>query len=176
MIKSNLVGIRTITQNDISQFHGLISDISAQGVFLPVSMQPESSFRRQVEENGLVTESSERYVIVDSADKIIGSIWAFKSVPYFDALEIGYQIFKQENWGKGYASEALKLFVTYLFRVKQTSRLEIRTATENTASEKIALKSGFQLEGTNRQAAFSGGKLHDMHIFALLRHEWLTNT
>ena len=46
---------------------------------------------------------------------------------------------------------------------------------DNEASEKVAQKSGFQLEGINRGAAFSGGKLHDMRIFALLRHEWSAN-
>jgi len=90
MIETNLVRIRTIKESEISHFHQLISDIDTQGAFLPVSMLPETTFRRQVEENGLVTESSERYVITNTESKIIGSIWAFKSVPYFDALEIGF--------------------------------------------------------------------------------------
>ncbi|MEJ1408037.1 MAG: GNAT family protein [Candidatus Sedimenticola sp. (ex Thyasira tokunagai)] len=175
MIETNRIRIRTINESEISHFHQLISDIEAQGEFLPVSMLPETTFRRQVEENGLVTESSERYVITNSETEIVGSIWAFKSVPYFDALEIGYQIFENENRRKGYAAEALELFVDYLFKVKQTNRLEIRTAIDNEASEKVALKSGFQLEGVNRGAAFSGGKLHDMRIYALLRHEWSAN-
>jgi [ribosomal protein S5]-alanine N-acetyltransferase len=49
--------------------------------------------------------------------------------------------------------------------VRLFNRLELRIATENKASEKVALKVGFKYEGTNREAAYSKGKLYDMNIY-----------
>jgi len=72
-------------------------------------------------------------------------------------------------------TEALMMFHRYIFESKQVNCIELRIATENTPSERVALKVGFSLEGTNREAAFSKGKLHDMNIFAMLRREWAAN-
>ncbi|WP_228840636.1 GNAT family N-acetyltransferase [Candidatus Protochlamydia phocaeensis] len=33
-----------------------------------------------------------------------------KTVPYFDALEIGYILYHPKNYGQGYTTKALSLF------------------------------------------------------------------
>ena len=175
MLKGINVSIRTIKEADLESFFDLLNDIDSQGEFLPVSLTSEHKLRSQYLENGFVSDTSEQYLITNWSEEIVGSIWAFKSVPYFDAIEVGYQIFDHENRGKGYASEALAMFYQYIFETKQINRIELRIATENEPSEKVALKVGFTLEGTNREAAYSKGKLHDMKVYAMLRREWLAN-
>lgn len=171
MLKGSNVTIRTIREADLSLLADLSGDIEGQGDYLPTSMVSEASLRNEYNKSGFITESWSRYVVLDRNGSLVGMTWAFKSVPYFDALEIGYHIFRKEERGKGYATAAVKLLVEYLFDAKPVNRLEIRVAAGNTASAKVAAKAGFVLEGTHRQAAFSKGKFHDMQTFALLRKD-----
>ena len=175
MLKGSNIHIRTIKETDLNALFDFVNDVDSQGAFLPAALTSEIKLRSQYAENGFISDASEQYLITNKSDVIIGSIWAFKSVPYFDAIEVGYQIFDHENRGKGYAGEALIAFHQYLFETKQVNRIELRIASENEASEKVALRVGFKLEGVNREAAYSKGRLHDMNIYAMLRREWLAN-
>lgn len=173
MLKGRDLCIRTIRERDLEVLGEWVNDIDAQGAFLPATLTSETKLKSQYAENGFISDSSAQYLISDHAGDILGSIWVFNSVPYFDAVEVGYQIFDRQFHGKGYATEALKLFHHYLFETKQINRIELRIATENIASEQVARKVGFTHEGTCREAAYSRGKLHDMHMYAMLRSEWM---
>ncbi len=121
-----------------------------------------------------IADSDLRNAVFNLKDKILGSIWIFKSVPYFDALEIGYHIFDIIDYKKNYATEAVCLITDYLFKTKKLHRLEIRMSVENTASEKVAIKAGYKHERISREAAFSHGRYHNIHSYSLLREEWAT--
>ena len=172
MLKGPHISVRTVREKDLERLWELINDIESQGPFLPGTMRSESSLRKQYAETGLLDEADQRYLIVTQDDEIVGGIWAFKSIPYFDALEVGYQIFDGQHRGKGYAGEALALLVNYLFKTRRINRVELRIAPENLASVKLANRAGFVHEGTHREAAYSQGRLHDIHSYALLRRDW----
>ena len=115
MLKGSNIYIRTIKEPDLKALFDLLNDIDSQGAFLPATLTSETKLRSQYVENGFISDTSEQYLITNKAHEIIGSIWAFKSVPYFDAIEVGYQIFDHENRGKGYAADALTAFHQYIF-------------------------------------------------------------
>jgi ribosomal-protein-alanine N-acetyltransferase len=175
MLRGVNIAIRPVKEADLDQLISAINELDSVGAFLPNVWQSEPGFRSEFEGTGFLTPSFSRFAIVNPSDQVIGLTWSFKSVPYFDAFEIGYRIFDQEDTGKGYASEALKLLCKYLFEAFQVNRLEVRVAAGNDGSEKVAQKCGFNLEGTHREAAYSKGKLYDMHCYALLRREWAAN-
>ena len=52
---------------------------------------------------------------MDQANVILGSIWFYQPLRYFDALEIGYPMFDRGSRNKGYMTEALALLARYLF-------------------------------------------------------------
>lgn len=172
MLQSEQLIIRVVKETDLEHFFELLSDMQSLGDFLPVIMPSQSQLRQEFAADGLISKDYQRYLITSPTDQILGYIWAFKSVPYFDAIEVGYQIFNSEHRGKGYASEALRLLSNYLFESTQVNRIELRIATQNPASVKVAEKQGFSLEGICREAAYSRGKLHDMYLYSLLRREW----
>ena len=102
---------------------------------------------------------------------ISGSLFIIKTVPYLDAMEIGYTIYDNKNHSKGYTTEALALFVEYIFKVKLISRLEIRILPSHISSEKFALKCGFQFERTMRKTIFNHGYYQDLKQISLLRED-----
>jgi RimJ/RimL family protein N-acetyltransferase len=68
-------------------------------------------------------------------------------------------------------TEALSLFVHYLFEAKKVNRLQLTVVVGNEASKRVAEKCGFRSEGILRQTMFHRGKYVDLEMFALLREE-----
>jgi len=159
---------------DLDQLLDLLNDLESVSEFLPNLFVSEAAFRSEYERTGFLSEGSSRFVIADSDERIVGMAWSFKSIPYFDALEVGYRIFDTKDRNNGFATEALNLLCKYIFESNRTNRIEIRVAAQNVASQKVAVNAGFVHEGIHRQAAFSKGTVFDMSTYALLRDEWAT--
>lgn len=172
MISGSSFHLRTILEKDLDDLVVLLGDISGQGDFLPMRLVSQSDIRTSFNETGFWSDDKKRLVMIDDTERIIGIIWIFQPVPYFDALEIGYTLFYRKHWGKGLMSEAVRLVVDYLFMAERINRLEIRCDVANLASARIAEKLGFTHEGIARQAIFARGKHHDMKQYALLRTDW----
>ena len=86
MIKGKNILIKTIQSKDLEELFTLLSDLESKGPFLPICMQSEIKFKNEFDSNGFICESSERYIIYSKSNEIIGLLWSFKSVPYFDAV------------------------------------------------------------------------------------------
>jgi len=175
MIRGKNINIRVIRDKDLTQFVDLLNDVQNCGEFLPMTLKSETALRKEFSEHGFVSDTLSQFLIETTDGEIVGLIWSFKSVPYYDAIEVGYQIFNDQFRGKGYTTTAMALFMNYLFETQRINRLELRIATQNIPSLRIAEKLQFALEGTNKEAAYSKGKLHDMNIYAMLRSEWEIN-
>jgi len=173
MLKNEDIKIRHIEEGDMDGFVHLNNDLDIRGLYLPCDLSSPQELRLQFQKDGLSNENSETLVIVDKNDELLGIIWHFKSVPYFNAREIGYTLFDISERSKGIVSQAVGLLSTYLFNAFQINRLEIRMSSENLASEKVAVKCGYKKEGTSRGASFVRGRHVDMHVYAMLREEWV---
>jgi [ribosomal protein S5]-alanine N-acetyltransferase len=171
MIRGKMIRLRTVRETDLDRLYSLLTDIANRGDFVPLPIPAEATFKRQFHETGFWSEDYGRLLIVNAQEEIVGSIRFFKSIPYFDGFEIGYDVFDPHHRGQGIMTEALSLFVDYLFQSTKIHRLQLIIAEGNIASERVAQKCGFTYEGTARQAMFARGKHSDMKIYSLLRHE-----
>jgi len=80
--------------------------------------------------------------------------------------EIGYFI-DEKYWGKGIASQAVKLIEKISFKKLKLSRIEILMQPANKASEKVAIKNGYKKEGKMRKAFRSKeGEMKDCYLYA----------
>ncbi len=171
MIKGSSFVIRHVLLADLPALVALLNDPHLRGEYLPSAIHSPIELERKLRDDGMASEALTRYVIEDQSGKIIGTIWHSKAVPYFNAREIGYTLVN-ECRGKGIVTEAVNLLVRYLFNATLVNRLEIRMDTRNLASEKVAIKCGFQKEGVSRGANFVRGQHVDMNLYALLRNEF----
>jgi len=170
MIKGKLISLQLVTEKYLDELYTFHMNLANRGEYFPLKVTPEPIYKSKFRETGFWSDEYSHLLIMNQG-KIIGSIWSMKTVPYFDALEIGYIIYDKENYGHGYTTEALSLFVDYLFKVKLISRIEIRVLPFHTASEKVALKCGFTFEGLIRKAIFHHGHYQDLKQFSLLRED-----
>ena len=79
----------------------------------------------------------------------------------------GYWI-KSTEVGRGYASEATRALVAYGLHHLQLVRIEIMISTLNSASMKVAEKSGATYEGIARNRLFLHDTAYDAHLFPFI--------
>ncbi len=81
--------------------------------------------------------------------------------------EVSYAVHPAAR-GRGYATEAVRTIARWVLREQGFARLELRAATGNLASQRVAEKAGFIREGVLRQAGHTHRGQQDYVIFSLI--------
>ena len=82
--------------------------------------------------------------------------------------EIGYRVVPAAR-GRGIATEAVTAATAWAFENLDLVRIELAHAVDNAASCLVAIRSGYQLEGTMRQSyVYGDGNRYDEHLHARL--------
>ncbi len=119
-------------------------------------------------------KSDESYVfgIFKNDDKrLIGSINLFQVMRgSLQGAFIGYHVGKNYN-GKGYATEAAKLIVSYGFNELKLHRIEAGVMPRNIGSIRVLEKSGFHKEGIAKKNVKINGKWEDHQVLAIINPE-----
>lgn len=89
---------------------------------------------------------------------------------YQKTAEIGYWL-GEPYWGKGIATKAVELMITYGFKELHLVRIYSGVFEYNVASMKVLEKNGFAKEGIFKKAIFKNGKIFDEHRFCLLNEQ-----
>lgn len=87
-------------------------------------------------------------------------------------LEIGMFIAEESSRGKGVGTECIKLFVDYLFKIKNIMRIQYTTKTDNIGTKIIGEKMGFEVEGILKKYKFVEGDFRDFYLMAIIRDNW----
>lgn len=88
--------------------------------------------------------------------------------------EIGYWIHSKYK-NQGITSKVVKKLCEYAFESLELNRLTIVADIENVPSNKVALKNGFTLVGTQKEERLMYDKLRDMNHYYLLKRDFLNN-
>lgn len=86
---------------------------------------------------------------------------------YRISAELGYWI-GEPYWGKGIATEAVKLITRYGFTRLGLKRIYAGVFDFNKASCRVLEKAGFTLESVRKQAAVKNGRICDEYHYTLL--------
>ena len=172
MIEGKKINLRQFRRSDLTEYYELTSRLSTIGEFWPIGLMTEVALQKQYDEDGFWGKEFGRMLITDKNDKMLGCINYFHGSPYCDGYELGYRIFRPEDRGKGFMSEAVNLFVSYFFNLKTINRIQICTDPDNLGSKKLAEKCGFTYEGRLRGQYYFKGQYRDTDIYSLLRKEW----
>jgi RimJ/RimL family protein N-acetyltransferase len=111
------------------------------------------------------------FAVTDAATgRVLGSIRLRWSEPH-DVAEVGYWL-RSDARGRGAATRAL-LLVTRLALDGGAARVQLRAATDNVASRRVAENAGFSLDGVLRSAHHSArlGRRVDWAMYSLLPGE-----
>ncbi|WDV46881.1 GNAT family protein [Clostridiaceae bacterium M8S5] len=88
-------------------------------------------------------------------------------------LMVGLGILSDKDRGKGYGSEAIRLFNDYAFLELNMHRVYLGCFNFNEKARMLYERIGFKLEGIDRAFVFRNGNYYDGSVLGLLRREWL---
>jgi RimJ/RimL family protein N-acetyltransferase len=108
--------------------------------------------------------------MVDADGRIVGAISLSKTSWGAGTTEVGYGVHPLHR-GRGYATEAVRALVTWVFATTTLRRIDLTANLDNLASLHVARKAGFTWEGVLRAAVLDEDGPHDLVMFGLLRDE-----
>ena len=115
------------------------------------------------------------FVILEvGSHEVVGQIRFFGWYPPLASAEVGYWLGRR-HWGKGYASEAVRLACRFGFRTMHLHRINAVVVTGNDRSSRVLEKAGFHREGTSRRSERAGNGWRDARLYGLLRGELTTH-
>jgi [ribosomal protein S5]-alanine N-acetyltransferase len=102
---------------------------------------------------------------------LIGNCGIRRSAAWSHDAEIGYEL-APDQWGKGYATEAVGEILRFGFEDLGLHRIAAWTVAGNAASARVLEKAGFSLEGRLRDRESFKGQYWDVLMFGILSAEW----
>ncbi len=88
-------------------------------------------------------------------------------------VSIGYYL-AEEYWGKGFATESVRMLVSFLFEKVNVNRIQAEVMPANENSKNVLLKNNFMKEGLVRQASYWSGKgVVDLEMYGILKNEYI---
>lgn len=89
------------------------------------------------------------------------------------SAELAIIIGNTDYWGNGYATEALTTLIDHGFKRMNLHRIWSGTAAPNLGMRKVFDKLGFIEEGIFVDGVYLNGRYEDVHVFGLLKDEWI---
>lgn len=111
-------------------------------------------------------------VVATDGGALLGQVNWYWEEELTDWRRMGLAIYDECDWGRGYGTEALALWTTYLFDTTDALRLDYSTYSGNPGMIAIGHKLGFTQEAVFRKARRWSGGVHDAIVFGVLRDEW----
>ncbi|TDD17057.1 GNAT family N-acetyltransferase [Nonomuraea diastatica] len=113
-------------------------------------------------------ERGGHWAVTRDGGEVLGRI-ALRGLDFDDGMAgVAYWVLPVAR-GAGVASRALAALTAWALEEIGFHRLELDHSTRNTASCRVATRSGYLLEGTKRSAAVHDDGRHDMHLHARIR-------
>lgn len=175
MLSDRLV-LRAVAEGDINAIHAACSDprLTEYTIFeTHTSRGMSEDFVRNVAITNYEQEIPDPFAIALKSDpaRLIGCCggkWTENRCNR--SVEFGYWI-ACGHWGRGYATEAVRLLVPYLFDHYHPERVQAHVMEPNRASRRVLEKAGLTYEGTLRRAYFRRGQHWDIRMYSILSGE-----
>jgi ribosomal-protein-alanine N-acetyltransferase len=171
-IKTQRLLLRRVSKNDIPGIFDLRSDTR---VMKFIGKNPITTMEEATAFYNLVDDSLEKntgitwaMTLIDSPEKIIGTIGLWRLIKEHFRAEIGYMLLP-DYWKKGLTKEALFKIIEYGFDEMKLHSIEAHIHSENTGSAMLLQSTGFVKEAYFKEDFFFNGRFEDTVIYSLLQ-------
>ncbi len=118
------------------------------------------------------TEPRKRAIITSPEDKPIGWVNRYSKKKHHSVFLIGIDICEDPYLGKGLGTEALHLWIEYLFENSDIHKVGLHTYSYNKKMKRVAEKLGFKEEGIDREIVLWKGDWISRIRYGMIRQEW----
>ena len=120
-------------------------------------------------QGGWAAETGAHWAVVEAESNILLGRAALKHLKFADGTaDVAYWTVPAAR-GKGVCPRAVDAMASWAFEAAGFHRLDLEHAMGNTASCRVAEKTGFAVEGVRRSAWLQADGRHDVHAHARLR-------
>jgi RimJ/RimL family protein N-acetyltransferase len=112
-----------------------------------------------------------RMMIENLNGDCVGTLNTHSCDPRVGVFRYGISI-QHEHRQKGYASDAIRLVLTYFFHELRYQKANVTIYAFNEASLELHKRLGFQEEGRLRRTVYTGGKFYDEFILGMTAEEF----
>jgi ribosomal-protein-alanine N-acetyltransferase len=169
------VRLRALRHADLPNLFALYSDAQAMRYW---SFPPLA----RIEQAGELFERNERgrsagdcvpwaIALPSGGDVLVGTCSLFAIDERHRRAQLGYAL-APALWGRGYATEAVRLALAHAFGVLRLHRLEADIDPRNASSLRLIERVGFVREGVQRERWFVGGEVQDSALYGLLARDY----
>ncbi|HPX93885.1 MAG TPA: GNAT family protein [Bacillota bacterium] len=171
-LKGDRILLAPLTQEDLERVAPFFADAEALYYYLPDLLLPRTSAQLQA----LMDEWNDgvrNFVFACRYKNEAIGLVTLSDLDYaMGNAEMGIMLISRAWRGRGLASEAVKLALTYAFDELGLHRVYARLAEENLPSLNLFKRLGFTEEGRLREAMRRGGSYLDLIVVGLLENEF----
>ncbi|WP_312947026.1 50S ribosomal protein L7/L12-serine acetyltransferase [Superficieibacter sp.] len=161
--------LRAVDEGFVSALYALVQknkDWLQGSLNWPQTVNDESDTRKNVQGNVMLHQRGyAKMYLIFAQETLIGVISFNLIEPLNKTAYIGYWL-DQDQQGKGVMSQALQALMAHYVARGELRRFVIKCRVANTASNELARRNGFTLEGCLKQAEFLNGSYDDQNIYA----------
>ena len=138
------------------------------GTFLPYPYRAEDARKwlSSIEDEFEKETGFDFAIIVKESGTLIGCVGAYNNKEQRNA-SMGYWL-DEKYWGNGYATEAARAFLGWLFEEKDVHKVCADHFGFNKASGAVMKKLGMTHEGTMKEQIYKDGKYHDVLYYGII--------
>lgn len=169
-LRGELISLQAATPEDLPLFCGWLADTEVNRY---LSMQNVPSARQEEEwyEHTAGSRSDVHWAVRAEGGTV--GVSSLNGIDWTNRhAKSGMFLGDRSVWGRGYASEAVRLRTTFAFNELNLERLESESIAQNIGMHRALEKSGYQKIGRRRHVFYRSGQWLDSYIFELLRDEW----
>ena len=170
---SELVKMRPFEPADVVPVFELASAREiADNTFVPhpYSREAAQEFVDRVREQWSTDEAYVFAILDRATDAFVGAMGIHPESTHNSAT-VGYWIGKP-YWGRGIATAALKLLISFGFEKLELNRIEAGHLAHNAASGRVMQKARMRCEGRRRQSQLHRGTYKDAIWYAIVREDY----
>ena len=169
------VTLRVVEPEDWEVFYEWDKDTETarRGYFIPFP-QSKAAAQKMAAEMALVRPENDvfRFMILNKQGEVVGTLNTHSVERRDGTFSYGVAV-RREFWGRGYASEAIRIVLKYFFAELRYQKCNVGIDDYNTESIRLHERLGFQLEGRLRRMRFTDGAYHDGLQYGITAEEFL---
>lgn len=173
-LDGELVYLEKLDEEHIDEYWASISKTCFEANFLTTTSQIFSKSNVASFLENIVTDKNriDFIIRVKESNKIVGEIVINDIDRQYRSASIRVAIYKREDFGKGYGSEALILALNYGFGMMNLHRVELEVLNINKRAIHVYERIGFKQEGMKRDGCYYNHQYYDLVTMSILEDEF----
>lgn len=174
MIKKDCVILRAMEDRDFELLYKMINSPEIEKALGGLNLPVNESGQREWMKNYRDSQKQIRWMIELVNGVTIGLIMLYDIDMKNGTAEVGYKLMaEREDRMQGDIDIALQAVLEYGFMELRLHCIVAHTLCSNEKSERLLLRNGFLVEGTERQRVYQSGSFADRKVLSILREEFL---